>query len=130
MARNGIARRWHPVRRGLARSDRGTVTAEFAVVLPTVMVVALMLFSSARAVIVNMNCQDAARAAARELVVAGDGSADVAGVVARIAGNGASATTTVNGGMVIVTTRCPVLPGPLGVVLPEGRGEAAGIRHE
>ncbi|WP_241520183.1 TadE/TadG family type IV pilus assembly protein [Bifidobacterium catulorum] len=126
----GEARRWDRVRGGLARSDRGTVTAEFAVVLPTVMVVALMLFSSARAVIVNMNCQDAARAAARELVVAGDGPADVAGVVTRIAGNGASVTTSVTDGMVVVTTRCPVLPGPLGVVLPDGRGEAAGIRHE
>ncbi|PJM72513.1 hypothetical protein CS006_09725 [Bifidobacterium primatium] len=116
---------------GIGGTDAGTVTAEFAVVLPAVMVVSLLLFSSARAVIVNMNCQEAARAAARELVVAGEsGDADPAGVVARIAGPGATVSTATGGGQVTVTTRCPLMPGPLGVLPMALEGRAVGMLHE
>ncbi|NEG97076.1 hypothetical protein GFD17_09985 [Bifidobacterium sp. SMB2] len=116
---------------GKDMADAGTVTAEFAVVLPAVMVVSLLLFSSARAVIVNMNCQEAARAAAREMVVAGEsGDADPAGVVARIAGSGATVSTATGGGQVTVITRCPLMPGPFGVLPVALEGRAVGVLHE
>ncbi|WP_243390202.1 TadE family type IV pilus minor pilin [Bifidobacterium margollesii] len=111
--------------------ENGTVTAEFAVILPAVMVVALLLFSSARAVTVGMECQEAARAAAREIVVAADsGAANPSGVAARIAGTGVSVAVAKGGREVAVTTRCPVLPGPLGIVPASMTGKAVAILHE
>lgn len=114
----------------LKRGDRGTVTAEFAVVLPTVMVVALLLLSSARAVMVSMNCQEAARVAAREMVVASDGEPDPSDAVARIAGSRATVRIEENNDQITVTTRCPIGPGPLGMLPVAVEGEAVGLRYE
>lgn len=44
--------------------DRGTVTAEFAVVFPVVVAVIAMVLSLTQVVIVQLDCQDAARQAA------------------------------------------------------------------
>lgn len=117
------------LRHALIRDDRGTVTAEFAVVLPTVMVVALLLLSSARAVMVSMNCQEAARVAAREMVIASDGDANPSDVVARIAGPHATVRITEQRDQITVITRCPVGPGPLGVLPVAVEGEAVGLRY-
>lgn len=114
----------------LQHSDRGTVTAEFAVVLPTVMMVALLLLSSARAVMVSMNCQEAARVAVREMVVASDGEPDPSDVVARIAGPRATVRIEENNDQITVTTRCPIGPGPLGMLPVAVEGEAVGLRYE
>ncbi|WP_243388804.1 TadE family type IV pilus minor pilin [Bifidobacterium simiarum] len=110
--------------------ERGTVTAEFAVVLPAVMVLALLLFGSARAVTVGMTCQEAARAAAREIVVSAESGGDPSGVVSRIAGSGASVSVSRGGTEVTVTTRCPVMPGPLGILPASMTGKAVAILHE
>ncbi|WP_338142181.1 TadE family protein [Bifidobacterium callimiconis] len=114
----------------LKRHDQGTVTAEFAVVLPTVMVVALLLLSSARAVTVSMNCQEAARVAAREMVIAPDGDANPSDVVTRIAGSRATVRVEEKQDQITVTTRCPVGPGPLGMLPVAVEGEAVGLRYE
>lgn len=117
------------LRHALIRDDRGTVTAEFAVVLPTVMVVALLLLSSARAVMVSMNCQEAARVAVREMVIASDGDANPSDVVARIAGPHATVRITEQRDQITVIARCPVGPGPLGVLPVAVEGEAVGLRY-
>nr|WP_276313598.1 TadE family protein [Bifidobacterium callimiconis] len=114
----------------MKRHDQGTVTAEFAVVLPTVMVVALLLLSSARAVMVSMNCQEAARVAAREMVIASDGDANPSDVVTRIAGSRATVRVEEKQDQITVTTRCPVGPGPLGMLPVAVEGEAVGLRYE
>ena len=57
-----LARWW---RRHARDADCGTVTAEFAVVLPCVAAVAILVLCLGRASIVSMNCQDAAAAGAR-----------------------------------------------------------------
>lgn len=63
----------------------GSATAEFAIVLPSIIAIAGLILAIGRVVIVSMDCQSAAAAAAREFVVTGDESparsiaADVAG---------------------------------------------------
>lgn len=71
----GQRRRNHRLWRGWRlAADEGAVTAEFAVVLPAVILVAVVLIALARTVTVSMSCQDAAAVAVREIVVAGDES--------------------------------------------------------
>lgn len=108
------------------RADEGAVTAEFAVVLPSVVAIAALILALSRAVIVSMDCQDAAAAAARELVVSGD-AADPAAVARAVAGDGASARVTRSGATITVVVQCPVLPGPLGIVPAKVSGEATGV---
>jgi len=107
--------------------DRGSVTAEFAIILPVAMVLALALLSLSRAVVVVLDCQDAARAAAREVVVAGDASDPVA--AARAVADGASVTLTDRGDRVEVRTRCRVAPGPLDVLPFAVEGYAVGVKQ-
>lgn len=72
-------------RQTAARPMHGSATAEFAIVLPSVIAIAGLILAIGRVVIVSMDCQSAAAAAAREFVVTGDESssrsiaADVAG---------------------------------------------------
>lgn len=108
------------------RNDRGAVTAEFATVLPAVMVIALVLMGLGRAVAVSMSCQDAASAVARELIVRG-ADADPTQIARSVAGDGASASIDHAAGLVHVTVSCPVIPGPGNVIPAEVRGTAVGI---
>ena len=68
----------------------GSATAEFAIVLPSIIAIAGLILAIGRVVIVSMDCQSAAAAAAREFVVTGDESsarsiaADVAGGEPRV----------------------------------------------
>ena len=70
-----MMRRWY---RWLSRlppdSERGTVTAEFAMVLPSVIVLTAVMLAMTRAAIVTLDCEQAAAAAARELLVSNDES--------------------------------------------------------
>ena len=52
----------------MSHADSGAATAEFAVVLPAVAMVAMVLLCLTRTVTVSMRCQDAASAVVRELV--------------------------------------------------------------
>lgn len=107
-------------------TDEGAATAEFAVVLPAVMVMAILLLYLARAVIVSMSCQDAAATIARELVVNGD--ADAGALAQRIAGNGARASVAEQSDQVNVIVHCPVIPDPLGILPEMVTGKATGVR--
>lgn len=106
--------------------DSGAATAEFAVVLPVVMVLALLITALSRTVIISMNCQDAAALVARELVVSGE---DVdAGALARsVAGEGVETRISRENDAVHVVTHCPVLPGPLNVLPTRVSGQATGV---
>lgn len=107
-------------------ADEGSVTAEFAVVLPAVVMVALLLIGLTRTVAVTMQCQDAAAVAVRELVVSGERS-DPQSAAQAVAGDGVSVSVQHNGDRVSVTVMCPVLPGPLDVLPTRVTAEAAGI---
>ena len=103
--------------RGPAAS-RGTVTAEFAVAIPAVIVLLGVLLSAVAAGVSQLRAEEAARAAARSL--ARGGGADGAGQeVSRIAGPEAAHTVEAAGAIVTVRVTLPV-PGPLAA--------AAGLR--
>ena len=120
------ARIWSYVGKHVGKPcDQGAVTAEFAVVLPAVIVMAVVLMSLARAVIVSMDCQDTAASIDRELVVTG-GEADAA-ALARAMGSDASVSVTRGGGTYAVRVQCPVLPDPLGVMPTRVHATSTGV---
>ncbi|MBT1161998.1 pilus assembly protein [Bifidobacterium sp. SO1] len=113
----------------LRHADRGAATAEFAVVLPAVVAVAVLLLCLSRTVVISMDCQDAAVSAVRELVVADgvDADTDLQSVVRAVAGGNASATASYGDEQVTVTVQCPVVPDPLGVLPTRVTGRATGV---
>lgn len=96
------------------RDERGSVTAEFAIVVPAVVLVLALtagaLAATGRQVRLEQSAAQAARLAAR-----GESGARVAGLVATIAG-GAVAAVAREGDLVCVTAtapaRVPLLPLP------------------
>lgn len=120
------------------RGQRGAVTAEFAVILPAVVALAILLCCLGRAVVVRVECQDAARTiarrAAQQMQVDATSLEDVAdglepwadSVAAQLAGSGADATlsaavsgtepTGTAGNGIEVRVRAPVIPDPLHVL--------------
>ncbi|WP_434734842.1 TadE/TadG family type IV pilus assembly protein [Bifidobacterium sp.] len=111
-----------------AGDDQGAVTAEFAMVLPAVIVMAALLMSLTRAVTVSMDCQDAAAAAARQLVITA-GEADANAVARSVAGAGAVARVSHGEGAFTVNVQCPVLPGPLNILPTRVHASATGIEQ-
>lgn len=119
-----------------AHGDRGAVTAEFATILPVVTLLAALLLSLARTVTVAMDCQDAAAAVARELILVGEGESlqpaarkDAGTIAKAIAGSEVSVNIVRGEGLVKVTTHCPVFPGPLGVLPANVHGTATGVEQ-
>lgn len=109
-------------------SDRGSVTAEFAVVLPAVMVMAMLLLALTRTIAVSLDCQEAARTVARQLVTGGGTDRDWQDLV-QAAADGSTLTIDDLGDRYEVRTRCPVLPGPLDVLPAAVEGFAIGFRQ-
>jgi Flp pilus assembly protein TadG len=108
--------------------DEGSATAEFAVVLPSVIVIAGLLLTLARVVTISMDCQSAAAAAARELVIADDESAARL-AASDVAGGDVSVSISQGARSVDVTVECPVLPGPMNLTPVRVSGEATAIRQ-
>jgi Flp pilus assembly protein TadG len=109
--------------------DTGTVTAEFAMILPAVLALAVLLLALASAIIARMDCQDAAAAAARELVISGDAqrARDVAVLAA---GQGTSMETWQSGRQFVITTNCPIVSDAYGLLPVSVSAKAAGLIHE
>lgn len=112
----------------MSHADRGAATAEFAVVLPAVAMVAMVLLCLTRTVTVSMRCQDAASAVVRELVTREGGGMSVNAVASGIAGEGAVVSVADDGHSIRVTAQCPVLPDPFGVLPVKVTGSATGWR--
>lgn len=112
-----------------AGTDSGTVTAEFAVVLPAVMALAILLLALTQTIRIGMICQDAANAAARELVIH-QGKDDPAGLVSRMAGGSSELALERSARQVQVTLSCPVVSTPLGILPPHIQGRAVAILEE
>lgn len=109
------------------RFDDGAVTAEFASVLPAVLMIAILLFALARGVMVSMTCQDAASAAARSAVSAGGGEAGAKAAARTVAGRDVDLDIDYDGDTVTVVTHCPVVPDPMGVLPTSVTGKAVGV---
>ena len=96
MLKNILQRR---IFRKIISRDCGTVTAEFAVVLPCAVVITLALLGLGRAVICTMNCHDAAMQVAYYMVTHRNDSA-ASSIVEQIAGPGASVQISRDGNTV------------------------------
>lgn len=97
-----------------ARPDRGSATAETAVLLPVLVVVLAAAVYVLACVAAQLACVDAARGAARA-AARGDASGSVQLVAQRLAPAGATVTVTRGEGIVEVRVRAQV--NPFGAVL-------------
>ena len=96
----------------MARRDRGAVTAELAVALPSLVVLLGVVLAVGQLMLAQLGCVDAARAAAR-LAARGEPAGRVSAAVAAAAPAGADMTLTRGGGEVRVTVTAEVrLPLP------------------
>ncbi len=95
-----------------ARADRGSATAEFAVVVPAVVLLIALTAGSLAAAGRHVRLEQAAAQAAR-LAARGESDARVAGIVAAVAG-GADFSVDRDGDLVCITTTTSAgLPLPL-----------------
>ncbi len=117
------------VRQRCAAADHGTVTAEFAILLPVVMALAMLILGLTRTVIVGLNCQEAARIAAREIVVSGD-AARASALVHAIAGSAARVSLSESADSTTVSTQCPIIADSLGILPIRMSGRAIAFHHE
>ncbi|MBT1163188.1 pilus assembly protein [Bifidobacterium felsineum] len=107
-------------------TDEGSATAEFAVVLPSVIAIAGLVLALGRVVAVSMDCSSAASAAARELVVTGDRSAAQHMASAVMEADVAVAIRQ-SEQLVHIRVTCPVLPGPMNLTPAQVVGESTAI---
>ena len=113
-----LARWW---RRHARDADCGTVTAEFAVVLPCVAAVAILVLCLGRA---SLHCPDAAAAGARAMAIDAGGEAKARAAAQTIAGGGSTVSFAANANSVTVVVRCPVAADPTGVLPASVVGKA------
>ena len=109
--------------------DTGMVTAETAVVLPTLVVVLALLVGGVHTLGAQLACQDAARVAARA-AARGESAAEVARLAQSVAPAGAQVRVAGESGLVRVAVTATVrFPGPVLSRLPAfvvvGRAVAA-----
>lgn len=109
-------------------TDRGAVTAEFAVALPAVLLLLALLLAGSAAGITQLRLEEAARAGARALA-RGDGHAAVDGIVRRLAGDAASVLVAEDAEWINVTVSAQVV-GPLGSLIPWRLSATASARGE
>jgi hypothetical protein len=122
-----------PKMRWWQKRDQGSATAEFSIVLPAVVVLALLVLSLGRAVLVHVDCQDAARAGAREIATAQGFTSQVrqkALTAAEEVSAGSRAVFQEKGNQVRVDVSCNLLPGPMGIFPAVVHGEAVAIKQE
>lgn len=109
-------------------SCRGAVTAEFAVALPAVILLLALLLGGSAAGVMQIRLEEAARAGARALA-RGDSTADLDGIVRRLAGQTAGSAVAADGEWIGVTVSGRV-PGTVGSLLPWTLSARAWARRE
>lgn len=108
--------------------ERGAATAEFAIILPSVIAIAGLLLALGRVVTVSMDCQSAAAAAAREFVVSDDESA-ARRIAGQVADGAVRMTLSQSAETVKATVECPVLPGPMDLTPVRVTGQAVASKQ-
>lgn len=103
-------------RRTPATGERGSVTAELAVLLPGVVLAIVVILAVASAGVMQVRCADAARTGARAAAL-GQEDAQVTAIVRQLAGDGATVTVTRSEEWVDVRVAAEVPLGPLSGVL-------------
>lgn len=105
----------------LRRVDPGTVTAEFAIVLPAVIALTLLVLSLSQVIVTRVSCQDAAREGVQAYQMAlasqtgsasfamgGGGQGRAEAVVHQRAGNEAQVVFTSQGDAIRIDVTCPI----------------------
>ena len=111
-------------------ADRGSATAEFAVILPVVVALVALILMVTRAATVSMTCQDAAGTVAGRVAVLDDSQQRkqlAENIVHQVAGSGAQVSVSSGKGPITVETRCAVIPDPWGVLPDQVKGHAVAI---
>jgi hypothetical protein len=103
--------------RFMTKGDAGMVTAEFAVVLPAIVVALMVGLVALAAFSARMRCADAAQVAAR-LAARGESTAAVVAAAERVAPPRASIHVTARGPVVAVTVNAVARFPLLGTLLP------------
>lgn len=95
-------------------ADRGSVTAEFALALPAVLVLLALALGAVRVGVSQVQCVDAARAGAR-VAARGEASDVVRAAALAAAPRGANVSVTrADGSVVVEVSSAQSLAGPLG----------------
>lgn len=125
-ARRGVwADRWFC---WLPLSRRGSVTAEFAVVLPAVTALLALLLLGAGAGVLQLRLEEGARAGARALA-RGESTAQAAAIARNLSGGAATVSADLAGGYATVTVTARVT-GPLAAMMPWQQSARAIARME
>lgn len=95
--------------------DSGAVTAEFAIILPTVAILAIVLIFVGKSVVSTMNCNDAAGQVAYYIASTHD-SKEAQNIVHKVSGKNSSVKVEYVGNMANIVVSCPVVPDPLKVL--------------
>jgi Flp pilus assembly protein TadG len=109
-------------------SCSGAITAEFAVALPTVILLLAVVLAGSAAGVMQLRFEEAARAGARALA-RGESAADVDGIVRRLAGEGAVSAVASDGDWNSVTVSGRV-QGAAGALVPWTLSARAWARRE
>lgn len=109
-------------------ASRGAVTAEFAVALPSVILLLALLLAGSAAGVTQLRVEEAARGGARALA-RGAAAGDIGVIVRRLAGETAGSAVAVDGGWVRVTVSGRV-PGAVGSLIPWTLSASAWARSE
>ena len=96
-------------------NDSGAVSAEFAIILPAVVILALVLIFVGKSVVNTMNCNDAAGEVAYYIASTHD-SKEAKNIVHKISGKNSSVKVEYVGNMANIVVSCPVVPDPLKVL--------------
>ena len=107
---------------------RGAVTAEFAVALPSVVLLLALLLAGSAAGVTQLRVEEAARGGARALARGAD-AVEVGGIVRRLAGDTAGSEVTLDGEWLSVTVSGRV-PGAVGTLIPWTLSASAWARSE
>jgi TadE-like protein len=107
---------------------RGAVTAEFAVALPSVVLLLALLLAGSAAGMTQLRVEEAARGGARALA-RGAAAGEVGGIVCRLAGDTAGSEVTLDGEWLRVTVSGRV-PGAVGSLIPWTLSASAWARSE
>ena len=107
---------------------RGAVTAEFAVALPSVILLLALLLAGSAAGMTQIRVEEAARGGARALA-RGAAASEVGSIVRRLAGETAGSEVTLDGDWLRVTVSLRV-PGAVGALIPWTVSASAWARSE
>ncbi|TCD54540.1 pilus assembly protein [Alloscardovia theropitheci] len=124
------------INRVLGETDKGTITAEFAVIFPSVVAITILIVSMSRVIVVQLDCHSAARQAAYAVITADEVGSEQSSMnriaqraAMSVAGKNTRTHINWNDTSFEVVTTCDVARiGKISLPLSM-QGKARGVRH-